>query len=481
METQIRNIFAALVLLALSTLNAELSAAFAQSATVFPIATNPNLVEFGAGIAYDGSNFLVAMTVDTNVSVQLISSNGTLLGTPLNVGMNASWPPAVTLAFGQTNYLVAWSDYSIGSGVDMFGQFVTRSGTKFGSAFQLLQSQGTHGFQAVKALASDGTNFLVLWQDKSTNSLYGQLLNLTGGLSGSEVLISAQQRNGNNPALAFGNTNYLAVWQSEDGSQDEKTYGAFVSRSGFAGSPFQISQTNSTDHNPLAVSFDGTNYLVVWNWDIGSGAVEITNWDIRGRVVSQSGTFPSNELGLVTDPGSQVVPALAFDGLNYLLAWGDGSFNTTNSTIRFKFFDRSGTPIGPVFSVFTAQGTNCPLFAFNGLLFGDNQFAVAATLGTVQRNANGDIAGFPSGDVYGAFLPLSTTAPRLAVAGPRVGTQFPLLLTGTPGINYAIQMTTNLAPVNWTALVTNSPTDGTFNFTDTQATNAGRFYRAVKQ
>jgi hypothetical protein len=46
--------------------------------------------------------------------------------------------------------------------------------------------------------------------------------------------------------------------------------------------------------------------------------------------------------------------------------------------------------------------------------------------------------------------------------------QFSLSLTGTPGINYAIQISTNLALSNWTAVVTNSPTNGTFNFTDQQ-------------
>jgi hypothetical protein len=49
------------------------------------------------------------------------------------------------------------------------------------------------------------------------------------------------------------------------------------------------------------------------------------------------------------------------------------------------------------------------------------------------------------------------------------------------GINYAIQMATNLVAASWASLVTNSPTNGTFTFTDTGATNRSRFYRAVKQ
>jgi len=33
----------------------------------------------------------------------------------------------------------------------------------------------------------------------------------------------------------------------------------------------------------------------------------------------------------------------------------------------------------------------------------------------------------------------------------------------------------------WTALTTNTATNGAFDFTDAHATNAARFYRALKQ
>jgi hypothetical protein len=146
---------------------------------------------------------------------------------------------------------------------------------------------------------------------------------------------------------------------------------------------------------------------------------------------------------------------------------------TTNSSFVFRFFDALGQPIGPKFSPIPAQGTNSPVAPLS--LFDGNSFFCVLTFATLVSGE------FTSGDVYGAFIPSSTAPPRLDVAGPLVAAQFPLLLTGTPGINYAIQTLTNLSLTNWTALVTNSPTTGTFNFTDTNATNASRFYRAVKQ
>ncbi len=454
----------------------------AKATTVFPIATNPAVVEVSGGIATCGTNYYAMIVSGTNLVGQLIGTNGTLIGGQTNIGFNPGFPPAAALAFGQTNYLVAWSDSSVSAGVDMFGQFVSRSGAKVGSKFNLLSSQGSFGFQYVRALASDGTNFVAVWQDDNNQNFYGQLITPSGTLSGTAFLIDTSPSdnpnpgtpNGNDAAITFGKTNYLVAWMSGNGSQNADqtyTYAEFISTTGVAGNPFQISQTVSTDQNPLALAFDGTNYLAVWPWDPGPETeMNVTNWQLYARLVAQSGTLVGSELKLITNR-NDVIPSLAFDGTDYLLTYGFDS-NTTNSdrNLYCQFIDRSASLAGPFFVPFTTQGTNVPLFAFNGTVFDGKRFAVAAALGT--------LGGFA--ESFGAFIPASTTPPTLT-ASNLVGTQFPLQLTGTPGITYAIQISTNLALSNWTAVVTNSPTNGTFSFTDTHATNASRFYRAVKQ
>lgn len=152
------------------------------------------------------------------------------------------------------------------------------------------------------------------------------------------------------------------------------------------------------------------------------------------------------------------------------MAWQAGS---TNSQVVFQFFNQSASGIGPEFTLFSPQGTNAPFGG--GVLFDGNRFEITAIVGGIN---GGNIPS--STGTWGTFLSKSTASPMLT-ASNRVGTQFPLQLTGTPGINYAIQSSTNLALSNWTAFVTNSPTNGIFSFTDTQATNKSRFYRAVKQ
>jgi hypothetical protein len=486
MKTKLRPFFVMLILLA------GFHPIATKATTIFPIATNLSLLEFSCGIAFGGTNYLVAMEVGANVVGQRVSTNGTLQDSQISVGSNPGFPPNIALAFGQTNYLLAWSDNSVSSGVDMFGQFISRNGAKIGSKFNLLSTQGSHGFQYVWALASDGTNFLAVWQDNNDGSFYGQLVTPAGTLSGSAFLISSQLQNGNGAAVTFGKTNYLVVWQSNNGSMGNvnQAFGEFVSKNGSPGSLFQIGQTSSEDQNPLAVAFDGTNYLAVWSWDPPpETGGSVTNWDLYGRQVSQTGAFPGSELQLVTDPGSQSFPSLAFDGSNYLLAYSDmhwnsnGSFNKTNYNIRFQFFNRSGSAFGSEFTNFPSQKTNAPILTLNGLLFDGSRFVMAATLGTIATDAGGNITGFPSSEVYGSFIPKSTppTPPPQLTSLIYTNGQFSLMLTGTASTNYVIQVSTNLAVNNWLSVVTNTATGGTFSFTDTHATNQNRFYRAMQK
>ena len=435
---------------------------------VFPIATNTGTVEVPGGFATNGTNGLVAILAGTNICFQVVSSNGTLVGPLTVIGESTSLPLA---AFGGGKYLVYWDDDIAGP---TYGQIISPDGATNGSPFLLPSTGGT----APRALTSDGTNFLAVIE--GTNNYYGQIVTPAGTLSGSRFLISSQQQNGNSAAALFGKTSYLVVWQSNNGSVGgiNKTYGEFASSGGAAGSPFQISQTTSLDQNPLAVGFDGTNYLVIWNVDTnltsGGGPV----WSLYGRLVSPTGTFPGNELVLNTNQA--LFPSLAFDGANYLFGWSY-NLDTTNAdkNVFFQFLNRSASPIGPAFTIFQPQGTNRPLAG--GIFFEGSEFVVGASVGVLQVAGNGSINGFLNVQAYGAFIPASTTSPTMKATDSVTGGQFSLQLAGTPGINYAIQISTNLALSNWSTVITNSPTNGAFSFIDTSATNKSRFYRAVKQ
>lgn len=413
-------------------------------AEVFPIATNPGVLELAGGAVAEGTNYLVGYATGTTLLGQWIGSTGQLLGAAIAVGSNPGFPPAAAVAGAYTNGLVAWSDYSQTSGVTMFGRVFSYASHAFGATFPLLAAPGSHGFQRVRDVASDGTNYLVLWvaaadgvDDGAFAKLYGQFISGAGTLAGSEFVVASGSAIYEDVAVVFGRTNYLVAWQQEVG-EDYETYSRTVTPGGALGGAMKLSATPSWDRNPVAIGFDGTNYLVAWNCTTNDGGPgELM---LMGRVVSQSGAPVGDELLLAEGPAT--MPALAFDGRNHLLVWSADSI-ATNHTIRARFLDPLGKAIGPVFTPFAAQGANPPLLPLKGALFDGNRFLLTATYGSFVVDTNGDIVGFNGGDVYGRFLPSSTTPPMFTHP-TLVNGRFQGDLVVVPGVTYTLEISTNL-------------------------------------
>src|SRR5207249_3978893 len=123
------------------------------------------------------------------------------------------------------------------------------------------------------------------------------------------IAISLAANNQASPAVAFDGTNYLVVWQDFPGGTYFDIYGARVSPAGTVLDPAGIPiSTAAGDQLSPALAFDGTNYLVAWT-DPRSGS-----YDIYGARVSPAGTVldPSG-LAISFAAGGQGSPALAFD------------------------------------------------------------------------------------------------------------------------------------------------------------------------
>ncbi len=464
----------ALFLLLVGALNA--------GAGVFPVATNG----LGVFAVFDGTNYLVGIQGDeiahSSVTAQLFGPSGALVGPRIKVGRTGGLPFA---AFDGTNYLLVWSDAANYPNDDIYGQFVSRSGAAVGGPFAICTAPGLQETdRGGPPLAFGGGKYLVVWRDarSGTNASYGRLVSPSGALFGSEIPISADALSAEGGSVAFDGANFMVAFQKQTNPSKGQyaTYGMLISPSGTTNGPFLISQTTSASlpprNTPSGLVFNGTNYLVVWSKDVGPGYPSPSNFDIYGRFVSPAGVPVGSEIAFLSGAGDQTGGVPLFDGVNYLVGGIDGTFGSSNSVTSVQFFSPAAQSVGPAFpllAAFPSEGTNQPLFG--GAVFDGARFVVVGTVGSMDTNNS-----FSSAGVYGTFIPKSTARPRLDVAGSLAGAQFPLLLTGTPGINYAIQMGTNLVSPGWTSLVTNSPTNGTFSFTDTQATNSQRYYRAVK-
>ena len=124
---------------------------------------------------------------------------------------------------------------------------------------------------------------------------------------------------GRQPSVAFDGSNFLVVWQDwRDG--DSSIYGTRVTPAGTVLDPsgFLVSQAAGSQGLP-AVAFDGANFLVVWQVSFGD-----SNSDICGSRVTPAGmVIDSSDVIISGAVGNQEAPAVGFDGTNFLVTWQD--------------------------------------------------------------------------------------------------------------------------------------------------------------
>ncbi len=110
----------------------------------------------------------------------------------------------------------------------------------------------------------------------------------------------------------------------------------------------------------LSAAFDGTNYLVGIQGD-GTNPYWVT-----AQLVSRSGDPIGDRISLGRNGG---LPAVAFDGTNYLLVWEDFENPGDRSNLYGQFITALGTPVGVSFPICEAagnQGSDSRWVVFDG-------------------------------------------------------------------------------------------------------------------
>ena len=261
--------------------------------------------------------------------------------------------------------------------------------------------------QAFPAVAFDGANYFVVWQDSRTGThpdIYGARVNKSGvALDPNGIAISTAWNEQARPALAFDGTNYLAVWHDYRSGFYFAVYFARISTSGTVLDPdgIRVSMTATQQMSP-AVAFDGINYLVVWQ-DLRNGS-----FDIYGTRVSKSGAvLDPDGIAISTATAQQAHPAVAFDGVHYLVVWHDERSNLSRDIYGCRV-NSSGAVLDPKgIPISTAVGRQ----EFPSVTYGGGNYMVAWQ---VDRNGFGDIYGCrvaTSGSVLNASgIPISRAA-----------------------------------------------------------------------
>jgi hypothetical protein len=400
---------------------ALITATTAYAVTVsskFPIAA---AAQMSVGAAFDGTNFLVALQGDAtdqhNVGAQLVSQSGTRVGPLISTGHTTGGAPAV--AFDGTNYLLLWADDATNPQDRVYGQLISPSGILVGAPFAIGPASG--GQYGILAATFGGTNYLVVWEDRRNDTngnnqcdpgegtcmdIWGQFVTPSGALHGSAIPISIEEDNQRGPAVAFDGTRYLVAWNNRQHDLWDVN-GRFITEDGILSYPFVTSQTSSPSQNSVSIAFDGHDYLVVWNKDIGLGYPNPIIWDVYGRVVSPSGALLVSEFPISAAPGTHPFPWVAFDGTNYLVTWTDLRNDTNGNLscdpgegtcwdIYAQFVSPIGSLVGSEFPINADPGDQ----GISPVVFGAGKYLVAW--------GDRGISGGAPGDVYGAFVsPLS--------------------------------------------------------------------------
>ena len=325
--------------------------------------------KFYHAIASDGTNYLVVWEDYRNSFTDIygarVDSSGHVLdpgGIEVCTAYYYQWNPAI--AFDGRNFLVVWEDERSNPAGEIYGARISPSGV-------VLDPNGiaisTNGQTYTPSVAFDGSNYLVIWTDwrNSTWDIYGARVTPSGNvLDTSGIAISTAAHDQDFPKVASDGNNFLAVWQDgRDSLVSEDIYGARISPSGQVLDPTGIPITpGNMDQWRPAIAFDGTNYLVVWDDRRGGSSS-----DIYGARVSKSGVvLDSSGIAISSDTSYQSEPAIAFDGTNYLVVWDDsrngpGDIYGTRVSMLGTILDPNGILISK-----SGNWEYPPTVAFNG-------------------------------------------------------------------------------------------------------------------
>lgn len=246
-------------------------------------------------------------------------------------------------AFGDKVYLVVWPDnrhHVTSTNVDIYGQLVARDGSLIGTNFEIYSS-GDSGTSAWPQVASNGSNFLVIWQQWTEGSdsgadIYGRFVGEDGSLTGDPVPICTAPRGQVDPRIASNGTDYLVVWRDHRVCGGCNIYARRFRADGSLTDEITIFEYEGGSSYNLEVGSNSEGFMVVWS----------ETWQdlaVVGRSVYPDGTV-SEETFIISDRESAGYPSgIAFDGDNYLVAFSEQNpMSASEGRILGQIFSHDG-------------------------------------------------------------------------------------------------------------------------------------------
>lgn len=349
-------------------------------------------------VASDGVNWAVVFGAGSSNSSILgarVANNGSLIDpTPkvLYQDVNFTAPFWADLAHSNDQFLLVWED-TTGSTHSIRAERLSANLDPVGAPFKV-NFNGSDGTSA--RVASDGTNFLVVWREDrfAYNEIFaarvssgGQVLDANGiklyGSPGEYVLPF-------NTALAWDGTSYVAAYHGRPVQGWESIFASRVSTSGTASSPITVALNNGSTQPAVGalaaggaeivwvdghLSEDGDIFGARLGTDGTLGTVAPTSqaapretqtrftktetgefaYVYRSTISGESSVFlqrldaSGNAIGdptlVARGPEALITPSVAWNGAHYLVVW------ELNTQIYGRRVGPDGTPVGEAFPI----------------------------------------------------------------------------------------------------------------------------------
>ena len=284
--------------------------------------------QYQPAVAFGGTNYLVAWLEERSGNEQLLftrvtpagqvlDGEGVRLDTPLCCGFEPTRP---AVAFNGSHYLVVWQGYDSRAGDwVVLGVRILPDGTVLDAPERKLATLQSSSLGNSLTVASDGTDFLVVFADGRgadiDDDLYAARILADGSrASDTDIVISTAAEGQEKPVVGFDGQQYVVVW--EDRRRGTGTYAELylraVTRDGTALPETQLTAAGFSYHPRMASNGQGS--LIVWD----------SSGDVLGRLRDQDGGLGPSRLVIASQPLDQFSADVAFDGTNYVVAWQDG-------------------------------------------------------------------------------------------------------------------------------------------------------------
>ena len=202
-------------------------------------------------------------------------------------------------------------------------------------------------------IARDGDAYLIVWQDCYALNPYYTAGIAFARVSADGALIDAEPTflaggiaRPYDPSVVGTGDGWLVAWTDQRAEDSVDIYTARIDHDGEVLDPegVRITENKSFKQN-VALSFDGTQSLIVWQEDVWESSAT----DLRAARVAGSGELLDPQPIVVSDaPFAQRTPAVSHDGTNWTVVWQDCRTQGEDECDPSQIYGTRITPLGDV-------------------------------------------------------------------------------------------------------------------------------------